>query len=117
MAEISDIFWGVGFTLFALLFGGGWAQMNASPPEWSVARLLIWSSLLPAFVADGFWTCQTEASWPLRLLVSGMIGAAIGVTVFEMLRWIDTKERAATVREQDKCIPSTPNADAASDGL
>lgn len=95
MSDIANIFWAIGIGFFALILGGGWAQMNANPPDFTVARRLVWVSIIPMFSAYAFWARATNLDWHYRLLVAVIAGAPVALIVFEMLRWLDMKEHAA----------------------
>jgi hypothetical protein len=97
---ITDISWTVGWATWCLTAGSGVPLMLAErKPHIRAANVLFWLSPFGPMAADLLWILIDHPPWFVCAIVSGTIGAIVGVTLLEALRWIDVYE---TNRRNDR---------------
>lgn len=101
-----EIAWTVTGMLVSVMVGIGLAAVGYNPPEFRLARRCFWlSSVLLGGMAI-VWHVQTGHSLLWRVVVSGLIGAAILILLPESLRWVARRELSA---KQSQLPPAEPS--------
>jgi hypothetical protein len=90
---ISDISWTVGIGWWTLAAGSGVPLMlDRRHTCHQAAKFLYWFAPLGPIIAAFVWIVADRPPWLQCLVVSGGLGAVTGVTLLELLRWIDVHE-------------------------
>lgn len=88
----------------------GFALVGLAPPEFKVARICFWGSALMLGGMELVWATGTEHSILWRIIVGGLIGAAIFILLPEGLRLIHKRESLVAISPSGSSPHRAPNS-------